>query len=58
MMTQRRNIRAWERGIRMIYILHREPYDTCPDCGAHLDPGEHCDCDKDTDKPRQTEDFQ
>jgi hypothetical protein len=19
-------------------------YKTCPDCGAHLDPGEHCDC--------------
>lgn len=19
-------------------------FDTCPDCGAHLDPGEHCDC--------------
>ena len=19
-------------------------YDTCPDCGAHLDPGERCDC--------------
>lgn len=18
---------------------------TCPNCGAHLDPGEHCDCD-------------
>ena len=22
-------------------------YKTCPDCGAHLDPGERCDC-KDT----------
>ena len=21
-----------------------EEDDTCPDCGAHLDPGEHCDC--------------
>lgn len=21
-------------------------YYTCPDCGAHLDPGEHCDCQK------------
>lgn len=21
-------------------------YYTCPHCGAHLDPGEHCDCDK------------
>lgn len=19
-------------------------YETCPDCGAHLDPGERCDC--------------
>ena len=19
-------------------------FDTCPDCGAHLDPGEKCDC--------------
>lgn len=19
-------------------------YHTCPDCGAHLDPGEPCDC--------------
>lgn len=19
-------------------------YDICPDCGAHLDPGEKCDC--------------
>lgn len=19
-------------------------YHTCPDCGAHLDSGEHCDC--------------
>lgn len=21
-------------------------YKTCPECGSHLDPGEHCDCDK------------
>lgn len=21
-------------------------YRTCPHCGAHLDPGESCDCDK------------
>ena len=21
-------------------------YKTCPYCGAHLDPGEHCDCTK------------
>lgn len=19
-------------------------YNTCPECGAHLDPGEECDC--------------
>ncbi len=25
---------------------NRNPYyDTCPDCGANLDPGERCDCD-------------
>lgn len=22
----------------------RNPYRTCPICGAHLDPGEQCDC--------------
>jgi hypothetical protein len=22
----------------------RPYYDTCPECGAHLDPGERCDC--------------
>lgn len=21
-------------------------YKTCPDCGAHLDPGERCDCQR------------
>lgn len=21
-------------------------YKVCPACGAHLDPGEHCDCDR------------
>lgn len=21
-------------------------YRTCPECGAHLDPGEKCDCEK------------
>ena len=25
----------------------KKPYDVCPNCGAHLDHGEHCDCDKD-----------
>ena len=23
---------------------HHDYYSTCPDCGAHLDPGESCDC--------------
>lgn len=23
-------------------------YKTCPQCGAHLDPGEKCDCTKNT----------
>lgn len=23
------------------------PYRECPYCGAHLDPGEKCDCQKD-----------
>lgn len=22
------------------------PYKECPNCGAHLDHGEHCDCEK------------
>lgn len=21
-------------------------YQTCPECGAHLDPGESCDCER------------
>lgn len=24
-------------------------YHTCPDCGANLDPGEHCDCGREED---------
>lgn len=28
-------------------------YRTCPDCGAHLDPGEICDC-KETEGARVT----
>lgn len=27
-----------------------EPYKTCPDCGAHLDPCEICDCRKKDEK--------
>ena len=35
------------RGIRKqkgVQTLKTTYYDTCPFCGAHLDPGEHCDC--------------
>lgn len=28
-------------------------YNVCPNCGAHLDPGERCDCEK--EEPRQQE---
>ena len=28
-------------------------YTTCPHCGAHLDPGERCDCQ---DPPPENED--
>lgn len=24
--------------------MHKKPFNTCPYCGAHLDPGEPCDC--------------
>lgn len=24
-------------------------YHTCPNCGANLDPGEHCDCEVNDD---------
>lgn len=24
--------------------MEKTYYETCPDCGAHLDPGEKCDC--------------
>lgn len=26
-------------------------YKTCPDCGANLDPDEHCDCHKEAQMP-------
>ena len=32
-----------------------EPYKTCPDCGAHLDPGESCDCRSSSSAPVHTE---
>ena len=25
-------------------------YRTCPECGAHLDPEEKCDCEKEAEK--------
>lgn len=28
-------------------------YMTCEYCGAHLDPGEPCECRKHTDSPRE-----
>ena len=31
-------------------------YDTCPICGANLDPGEPCDCQE--EKEQETEKFQ
>lgn len=34
-----------------------EPYKTCPDCGAHLDPGEVCDCHKKEEGNRRTRMF-
>ncbi len=30
-------------------------YKTCPYCGAHLDPGETCDCQKETAQSDQGE---
>lgn len=29
-------------------------YNTCPECGATLDPGEKCDCKKSTPSTEQT----
>ena len=28
-------------------------YTTCPHCGAHLDPGERCDCQDEQDEPTE-----
>ena len=25
-------------------------YKTCPECGAHLDPGEKCDCQEEAEE--------
>lgn len=30
-------------------------FKTCPQCGAHLDPGETCDCQASSPEPRETE---
>lgn len=30
-------------------------YKTCPGCGANLDPGEICDCDKKMSAPAATD---
>lgn len=30
-------------------------YRTCPYCGAHLDPGEHCDCQDENLSTQQAE---
>lgn len=32
-------------------MMYEKPsyYHTCPYCGANLDPGESCDCQKDND---------
>lgn len=27
----------------------------CPECGAHLDPGEHCDCQKEEEQKKISE---
>lgn len=28
-------------------------YNTCPNCGCNLDPGEKCDCEKEKAKERE-----
>ena len=32
-------------------------YTTCDICKAHLDPGEHCDCQKENDKEEKKEQY-
>ena len=29
-------------------------YKICPDCGAHLDPGEKCDCKKENNDKEES----
>lgn len=33
--------------------MHGTYFNTCPNCGAHLDPGERCDCETRTDEERE-----
>ena len=35
-------VRVWNEVGEMMYKV-------CPDCGAHLDSGERCDCEKELD---------
>lgn len=30
-------------------------YKVCPNCGAHLDSGERCDCKDEKEPPKETE---
>lgn len=31
-----------------------KPYRECPNCGAHLDPGERCDCNNEEQDDRES----
>jgi len=31
-------------------MARQPPYRTCPQCEAHLDPGERCDCEREIQK--------
>ena len=33
-----------------------EPYSTCRRCGAHLDHGEHCECEKEQEETTEEKD--
>lgn len=37
----------------VFFIPHAMYYNECPQCGAYLDPGEHCDCEE--ERQRQTQ---
>lgn len=30
-------------------------FNTCPDCGSHLDPGEKCDCQDEKEHTKEIE---